>query len=263
MPRGRRKSDPANPAFLRSKEEAITLGRAWVRRMMDGDVETSRRGTHRGDPVGFPWHKMTAAKLMVLFPILSLGQIGKLVNVSQTQMRVWNCQETFKGEVQKSQEELGTHIRNTIQRSVEEIEGSEGPNPYLGISGIPGVDNDHPHFKILALLPFFSSEVIEPTVDLIEEKFKSKDFRYSGLLRGLSESIHFRQNESLKGWIKNPHRVATIKSLIASLCTFTASLMRYPDRHSEILGEISKEEFAQSMERFQNVLFEYIDVLVK
>ncbi|MGD0624268.1 MAG: hypothetical protein ABSB32_06055 [Thermodesulfobacteriota bacterium] len=267
MAKGRRKREPTSSVFLRRKAEAIALGRACVNKMMQDYREPTRKGTAKGDSIGLSRRKMEAAKMMVLFPCLSLREIGKFVGVSETQMQVWNSknQKAFKKAVKKCRNDIGTMIRNAVQRSVEGIKDPKAPpKPYLEVTGIVGADT-HPHIVLLYLLPFFADLVIAPTVNLIDEKIvKSKDFRYSGLLTILSEAIYLRRDKNLEKWIKSPIRVADLKETIGRIVTLTMGLVLCPDKSAEILPDgVDRKDFAKGISQLQNFIFEGIDLLAK
>jgi hypothetical protein len=266
MGSGRRKADPVDQVFVLRKREAVGLGQGCVDALLKNYVEPSRKGTAKGDPIGLSRQKLeTAILAAILYPLLPLKEIGKIVGVSETQLRVWRVQPAFQDAEKWAGEEIGVRFRNTIQRSVEKIEDPEVLKPYVEMTGIAGIDS-HPHLVLLKLLPFFADSVLLPTSNLLDEKNKAgkEDSRYAGLSMILAKAIYLRQDRNLERWIKSPLRVANIKSQIASVFTITIGLLLYPDKHAEILPDgVDRKDFAEGIGQLQDFIFEGIDLLAR
>jgi hypothetical protein len=103
------------------REEIIKTVASWAMDAKNRYNEPVRKGTPKGDPIGFTSKKYQAALLMVLYPqCLQLNEIAKLAGVSEGVLRVWRTQNAFKRSVEDATKILGETLAEEMRTAIVE-----------------------------------------------------------------------------------------------------------------------------------------------
>ena len=106
-----------------AKALAINLAETWAKLMLENYIEPTRKGTPKGDTIGFPKKKYHASLLMVLYPnSLRVKEIADLVGVSHDVLRSWRTEKQFKEAISEAHKSLGNIIAEEINSILREKE---------------------------------------------------------------------------------------------------------------------------------------------
>lgn len=230
---------------------AISLGGSWVQSMLQNYREPERRGTPKGDPIGFSLKKQKAALLTILDPTLQVKEIAKLCAVPVDTLGVWRARD-FKTTAKEACKSFGEQISNTIRNEVEEIKDPEKLKPYFQLTGT----GSYSHITLILTLPFFHPEVSVPFLNFANERVAKGDVRYLHLMLEFTEAAALYRDKNLEGWVKSPIFATSIKYQVTVLCTLLLALLssKSPER-------LSPEGSIKIVRGLQDLLFQEIDLL--
>jgi hypothetical protein len=228
----------------RMKSEAKALGISWVEGMLKGFISPSRRGVPRGDRIGLAVSKRKAAYLMVLYPhTCSMNEIGKLTKTTEQTLWVYRIRPAFAELVEEAYKNFSIQIQNTIDHGMK----NSNLIPRLGISDL----EPDPHITLLHLIPFFNDRVYTSVVEWMTNEITKNNLVYIPLLFNLIKFSAFRRDKGLRGWVKNPTTIATIKITVQLLTALIAD------------QRINRQEAETISRTIQNMFLEVLDALTQ
>jgi hypothetical protein len=159
--------------------------------------EPTRRGTLKGDKIGFTKRKYYAS-ILVALTNWTLKDIAEKSEVSYGLLRKWKTEDDFKAEIETHQREFVAEIIDRVktqvtlqEKAVLDFYEGNGPDPFK--------DTESPlnaMERALIDAPIFSDGVLQK-LDVVAERISKKEAVDYPLLKGICDVISYAKTKTL------------------------------------------------------------------
>jgi hypothetical protein len=241
------------------KVTALHLAKLWAKKRLKEYKEPERRGTAKGDPIGFSKKKYHAALLMTLYPqIFGLKDIAREVKASYGMLRLWRTEDQFKKAVENGCRDFAEFLTHGVENLADEFslsllgkwqgEKAEEDNlvDYLG--------------GIVCILPYLNFLVSEPVIGFLGHRIhdeKADDAHgllYSSLGYLLLKRVNISDSKTLREWQSRPEVLELIKGEIDAMIDLLV-------KASNPKSKANPKEVHQLGERLKETINYNLDVL--
>jgi hypothetical protein len=239
---------------------AENLIRTWIEAELKDYQEPIRKGTAKGDSIGFSLSKQKAVRWMLFYRPFKLDFIAKCAKVSPGVLRVWKTEEPFQKEIKATAKRLVAAIANTIEYQIKRRYYPETPEPTDGnrfkiYREKKELDEIEAVGTILDEIHFLNGDLVRyPILKWLKIKMENSSElereSYFLLTHRMLKNIHVANEKQYREYIKRPDVIQLHKYLIKKNIDFYVSQQALKHKSLEKIREYLKKDIFQILDLY-------------